>query len=61
MRRLQNKKSQSLLEYVLITAVIIAVLLGFLTTLQEGVRQGLDDANSAMKNATAKLSDLLAD
>jgi len=55
------KKSQSLLEYVLITAVVIAALLGFLGKIQSGVEKGLQDANQAMQNATSKLPQLLGE
>lgn len=55
------KKAQSLVEYVLVAAVIIAALLAFVLNIGTGIQSGLDNANRAMTNATAKLGNLLAD
>ena len=54
------KKGQSILEYMLILAVIIAaVVIGAKTFIKPAVEQGLDDASSAMTTSSGKFSTMV--
>ncbi len=56
---MKKRKGQSILEYVIIFAAIVAaVIVGARTLIKPAVEQGMTDTATAMKTATGKLTSI---
>ncbi|MBU0504002.1 MAG: hypothetical protein ABH882_02070 [Candidatus Omnitrophota bacterium] len=56
---MKKRRGQSILEYVIIfAAVVAAVILGARTLIKPAVEQGMKDTASAMNTATGKLTNI---
>ena len=54
--RLRAKKAQSVLEYTIILAAIIAAIIGASLAFQNQVGKSMTDANTVMNNSTGALT-----